>query len=122
MKINEVFTSAYFKAEDLNGGSKDVIIENCTQQEIGEDRTLLPVMDFSNADKSLVVNKTNWNTIAASLGGDDTTEWHGKTITLFKTEVSFSGKMVDCIRISIPDKSEAKPEGDKINLDTEVPF
>ena len=125
MKINEVFPSAYLKASDLKGGQRTVVIDDCKTQEIGQgdDVKQMPVLEFRNGAGALVCNKTNWNTLYASFGGEDTDEWRGRSITLFVAQVNFRGELVDGIRILIPEQNaqkEATPE--TMNLDEEVPF
>lgn len=124
MKINEVFPSAYLKASDLNGGQKNVTIDSCAEQEIGEEKKPMPVLSFRNNEGSLVINKTNWNTLLTGFGGEDTDEWTGRVITLFVAQVSFQGKVVDGIRILIPQQDEQPKPAPTIDLDsdTEVPF
>ena len=48
----------------------------------------------------LVLNKTNAATIA-DLYSEETTNWAGKPITLFTTQVEFRGKQVRCIRVKM---------------------
>jgi hypothetical protein len=125
MNIQNVFPSTYLKASDLQGGQRNVIIDSCEQQEIGEEKKLMPVLCFRDDEGSLVLNKTNWNTLLTSFGGQDTDEWTGRVLTLFVAQVSYQGKVVDGIRIKVPQQDEQKagqPSTDKINLDSEVPF
>ncbi len=123
MNINKVFPSTYLKASDLNGGEKSAVIDSCTEQEIGEEKKPMPVLGFRD-DTQLVLNKTNWNTLLGSFGGEDTDEWNGRAVTLFVAQVSFQGKVVDGIRIKVTQQSEQKPPqaSGTIDLDTEVPF
>ena len=123
MNINKVFPSTYLKASDLNGGEINAVIDSCTEHEIGEEKKPMPVLGFRD-NSLLVLNKTNWNTLLGSFGGEDTDEWNGRNVTLFVAQVSFQGKVVDGIRIKVPQASEQKAlmQAETIDLDTEVPF
>jgi hypothetical protein len=100
--FSEVFPSNYLKASDLNGRRKSLIIHKVLMEEIGEDGTKKPVIEFDNTDKRLVLNKTNGSVIAEAYG-DEMDKWTGKPIELFPSKVQFSGRLVDAIRVSIPD-------------------
>lgn len=123
MKVNEVFPSTYLKASDLADGPKDVIINNCKTEEVGQgdDARTMPILEFRDGQGALVLNKTNWNTLLTSFGGTDTDEWNGRTIQIYSAEVSFGGKMVNGIRIRIPQPS-GQTQPSTMNLDNEVPF
>lgn len=124
MNVNEVFPSAYLKASDLESGPKNVIINNCKTEEVGQgdDARTMPILEFRDGAGALVVNKTNWNTLL-SLFGDttDTDEWNGRTIQIYSAEVNFAGKMVKGIRLKLPQPS-GQTQPASMNLDEEVPF
>lgn len=98
MKSNEAFKGAYLKHSDLGGRKVGVTIEEVTMQKIGDDDK--PVASFRGKDKGLVLNQTNWHTIADVLGSDDSDDWTGKRIVLMPAKTEFQGKRVDCIRVS----------------------
>jgi hypothetical protein len=56
------------------------------------------ILFFAGQKKGLVLNKTNWNTIA-TICGEDSDDWTGQQITLFPTQVDFQGETVDAIRV-----------------------
>jgi hypothetical protein len=58
------------------------------------------VIYFNNAQKGLVLNKTNASRIAAVLG-DDTNNWLGKEVMLDVETVPFRGEAVPAIRVRI---------------------
>ena len=124
MKVEKVFPSTYLKAADLRGEKKNVVIRSCEMHEMVDQedkKRMMPVVIFQDDEGTLVLNKTNWNTLLGGFGGDDTDEWTGRTITIFPTPVTYKGKTVDGIRISVPVQSE-QPQPDRINLDQDVPF
>ena len=57
-----------------------------------------PVLYFEKTDKGLVLNKTNAKTIA-EMYGNNTDEWIGKRIVLFRSECMAFGKEVECVRV-----------------------
>ena len=99
MRISEAFPSKYLSAADLADKTINVVIETVRLEEIG-DQEEKPVMYFKDINKGFVLNKTNATTIAG-IHGDDTTEWIGKSISLFPTQTEFQGRAVECIRVKI---------------------
>ena len=84
------------------------------------------VLHFSNFPKSLVLNKTNFNTLMKVHPAEDTDSWNGKWITIRAAEVEYKGEMVWGTRIALQ-----APDGDAIvaaaqNMPTEdedvIPF
>lgn len=106
MKINEAFPSKYLKSADIDDVMRvrirGVNVENVGTKDKPEEK---PVLQFDNGN-SMVLNKTNANAIAFSLGGE-TDDWIGKTVELFVAPVEFNGKTVNAIRVRVP--KQAKP-------------
>ena len=80
MKSNQVFPSRWLKAADLEPHGETVTILKVTMEEIGEERERKPIMTFDETDKELVVNVTNWNSIAELTGEEDSDDWPGHVI------------------------------------------
>ena len=98
MKANDLFKSKYLKAEDLRGKDISVTIDRVEMASMPNGQPK-PAVFFKDKDKGLVLNKTNFNTIAKVIGIDDTDDWNGHQITIYPTETEFQGEMVDCIRV-----------------------
>lgn len=98
VNINGAFPSKYLKAHDLAKPTA-ATISHVTVEEIGDGEPK-PVVHFKNAEKGLVLNKTNASIICEVLGTSETDDWAGKRITLYATKTEFQGKRVDCIRVS----------------------
>jgi hypothetical protein len=100
-KRHEVFPSKYLQAADLGGKPINVTIEKAPLETLknknGEDQ------------KSLPLNRTNWDKIADITGEDDSENWPGHRIQLYPTTTSFGSDIVDCIRIRAPEQGELKP-------------
>lgn len=66
-------------------------------------------LSFREFDKSMVLNSTNGQTIAAITGSEESEDWIGHQIVLYvDPTISFGGKLVGGIRVRAP-KGQAKP-------------
>ena len=82
---------------------------------------------FKNAKKALPLNATNYDSISAIVGDDDTESWPGHKIELFPDKTRMGGKPVDCVRIRAPaQRSLPKPSPPETppeeGLDDDIPF
>ena len=57
------------------------------------------VCSFSDANKPMILNKTNCKTIQKIYNTPLIEEWIGKKIQLFATKTSLAGEQVECLRI-----------------------
>jgi hypothetical protein len=105
MNINEAFPNRYLKAADLNGRDVIVTIKSTSLEEIGFDKERKLVLAFAGTEKSMVLNKTNANTIAR-IFGEETDDWAGKRITLCARDVEYQGMMMSALRV-LPQKPAA---------------
>lgn len=108
MRVSAMFPSKYLKASDIPDGREahvkvDVVHLELMEQ-TGEEK---PVCYFLDREKCLVLNQTNAKTIGDAFG-DDTEEWHGKSVVLFSTTTNFGGRMVPCIRVRVPRQAPAE--------------
>lgn len=94
--INDVLPSRWLGVEDLHGREKTVTIRRFVMEKIaGQDK---PVLYLNGEAKGWIINRT----VAVSIGklyGDTLENWHGKSITLFSTEVKAYGSMWPVIRV-----------------------
>lgn len=95
MKESDFFPSKYLKAADFDG-DQVLTIEKVTREDFEGD--FKPIVYFKETEKELVLNKTNFKTIA-NLHGQDSDSWAGQKIQLFTTEVDFKGEQVLAIRV-----------------------
>jgi len=132
MKLNEVFSGNYLKADDLQGRTARVTISKVEVKEFDDGNKI--VLHFQGKDKQLVCNRTNCSIIAENLGTQETDEWTGQTVQLMVKRVEFQGKLVPAIRVVLEDKKPAvaapkaapapqpaAPESSPID-DSDVPF
>ena len=96
MNINEAFPSSYLKAADLQGREATVRIDRLEFEKVGDDTK--PVLYFQGKDRGIVLNKTNATNISTAYT-QETSNWIGKSVTLFSAWVDFQGKSVEAIRI-----------------------
>jgi hypothetical protein len=111
MNVNKLFPSKYLKAGDIDDDRK-VTIERLRVEKMENDGTEKPVLYFAGSDKGLVMNKTN-ALVLASAFGDDIDGWAGKKCVLYTVQVDFQGKLVDGIRVRVPNAmrgADAKPK------------
>lgn len=131
-KREEVFPSKYLKAADLNRKPITVTIESAMLETLktleGKEQTKT-VLTFKGAKKTLPLNATNWDAVAAITREDDSDRWPGHAIELFPTTTPMQGKTVDCIRIRPPAQRElrAEPKTDskpvpQDEMDDDIPF
>ncbi len=128
MNISEAFPSNYIKASDLNGKPSLLTIRTCVLEELGQGRNKekKPVLYFKEAQKGLVLNKTNANVIVDAYG-KMTEDWEGKTIEVYPARVEFKGNLVDGIRVRIQQEAQAEKQPDAapmadVEPDDEIPW
>lgn len=100
MNINDAFPSKYLKAadadEDLILTIKAVKVETIGQGAKAEQK---PVIYFIDAEKGMVLNKTNAKMIGKIAKSDDTDDWKGVKVRIIATEVEFQGDLVMALRV-----------------------
>lgn len=102
MKMKDVFPSDYIKVEDVSGKGEEYTIRAVNVREFTDPATQeiesKPVVWFHDTKKGLILNKTNWERIAAE-HGDESDNWSGKVITLHLEKVQSFGKTMDAVRV-----------------------
>lgn len=99
--VLSLFDSQFLHSYDLPKPEVAVEIEAVTAGELtgqGGRKTKRPLVKFSGAERSLVLNKTNAKTLM-TLFGPDTAAWTGKKVVLYKAQTQLGGDTVECIRI-----------------------
>ena len=102
--VELLFPSKYLKAADLRGKAVTVYIERIVPREKlvmqGGKTDTKPIVFFKGKDKAQILNKTNARSIA-KVYGNELTNWLGKPIVIFSTEVEARGEMVEAIRVNV---------------------
>jgi hypothetical protein len=57
------------------------------------------VLYFKGKDKAFPLNKTNCRMVTDNLGSDDTDDWVGRKVSLFRTTTQTPSGMKPCIRV-----------------------
>jgi hypothetical protein len=100
MKFDSAYPSSFLRCLDLEGESRRVEIESIKMEKIGDKQKV--VVGFAGLDKRLVLNKTNGTIIRAALNEAEMENWVGAEIVLNPATTNFQGRMVECIRVSVP--------------------
>jgi hypothetical protein len=100
MNMNDIYTSKYLKASDLNGTAHVVTISRFSIEDLGDPAKpeRKPVLYFAGQDKGLVLNKTNAMSISARFG-PEMDRWVGGQLELFAMMVQKPNGPVDGIRL-----------------------
>lgn len=102
MNVEKAFPSKYLKASDLGTKDQTVTIARVELGTVGQQQEQKPIVYFEGKDKGLCLNKTNSRTIAEIAESWESDAWIGVVIVLFRTQVEFSGKTVEAIRVKTP--------------------
>lgn len=106
MKKHDYFPVKWLKAADIDDREMVMTVQQVVLEEVGIEREERCVLYFRGTTKAMILNSTNYNTIAAVLGSDETDDWVGREITLRTELVSFRGATNPAIRVK-----PAKPVG-----------
>jgi len=100
MNKNDVFPPTYFKAANLPEPITRKIV-SATMEVMknfhGQNERKL-VIGFADEGRRLVMNRTNFDALAA-LHGPDTEQWLGKSVQLYADKIRVSGRSVDTVRV-----------------------
>jgi hypothetical protein len=101
MRIGKYYSGNYLKAIDLPRPAL-VTIAEVKVEEVGETKEMKAVMYFVSKEKGVVLNKTNFETLMAMFGTDETADWHGRQIVLYNDPSVSFGSTRGGIRIKAP--------------------
>lgn len=111
MKVGQVYSGNYLKAEDLQGKTVRVTINHVAVEEFENNNKVERkiVLGFQGKDKMFILNKTNAAIITENLGTDESDSWMGQTIALAVKKVEYAGKLVPAIRVVLNENPPAAP-------------
>src|SRR5262249_10344135 len=107
MNKDDLFPSKYLKHSDLRGRDVSVTIDRVEKVSMPDGKKKGAIF-FRNTEKGLILNATNYTTIAQNVGTEDTDDWSGQKIVLYPSETEFGGRTVDCIRVRRNASQKAK--------------
>lgn len=109
----EKYTSSPFlKGDDLEEGERTVATIKSAEEVAFPSGDTVPVLEFLELDQKLTLNKTRVKKLVEVLG-DDTDEWVGKKISIYRIDVQYQGKTMPGIAVAAPPKKKIggnKPE------------
>ena len=120
MRMSDAFHSKFFKAADLNGGALVRTVGTVAFESMN-DGEQKPVARFSDDDRGLVLNKTNFGALAQLAKSDDTANWRGMRVQLYAATAEFSGRTVPAVRIRSPHGAAPK-QSQREEMDDQIPF
>ena len=99
-KLSEMFPSKYLQAADVEGQAYTLTVERLMLEDVADGEKKW-IIHFREAQKGLVLNRTNANTLEW-LYGSESDAWVGKQIVLFTEMTSYMGKPCLGIRMRGP--------------------
>jgi hypothetical protein len=129
VKRSEAFPKNWMSAADLGGKPDVATIKNVTLEPIkgldGKEKEKV-VVYVARKYKPLILNATNFDSIAAIAGSDETDDWPGTKIEYYPSTVSFNGQIKDCVRIRNPGAvtkgKSKKPDDTPPDFNDKVPY
>lgn len=129
MNISELTESKYLKQQDCDPPLLVTIehVERVNVAQEGKKPDYKWAMHLKELDKPMIVNPTNGQLIAQITGSEESEEWNGQQIVLYKEpNVSYGGKLTGGIRVRAPKKQNGtaskRPPVQEEPEDDEIPF
>ena len=102
MKVSEMFQKRFMKADDIVRDTTltmDDVTEETVAGDDGNEESCF-ILWFTEIDKGLRLNVTNAVKIQSLLDDEDTANWKGHRITLYKSSTPFKGNPnYPCVRV-----------------------
>ena len=129
-KKSEVCIGKYFRAADCpEGWAETKTIEMARVEDVGRDNDKKEklVVYFLRTKPGLVCGPTLWDQLIEASGEEDSNDWKGHVVELYRTMTSFGGKQVPCIRVRKPGappkktaKAKAAPPPAEVDLNDSI--
>ena len=101
----------YIKAAEVKDGDKVAIVGEPYYEDAFDNVPIVADVEYKGEERKFIFNATN-EALMTEHFGDETSNWVGKSIVLYKTKVNFKGEVRDGIRIGI--EKEGKTRDQKI--------
>jgi len=105
MNINDILTSRFVRAYDLQGKEPVVTIARVELVAMGKTRERKLVLFFVGKEKGLRLNPTMLRAIAAIAGSEETDRWTGTVVQLYTTTATFANKIFPVVRVKAPTRA-----------------
>lgn len=111
-------SSPFLKGDDLEEGERSVVTIKTAEEVSFPSGDTVPVLGFLELDQKLTLNKTRVKKLVELLG-EDTDDWVGKKISLYRIDVSYQGKQMPGVAVGAPPR---KPKPEMAKAKPEVQF
>jgi hypothetical protein len=100
MKTSDAFPARFLQTATVKTKPIVATISHVDMMTVGQgaDQKQKPVLHFADDVKPLIVNKTNWLSLADALG-DDTEGWSGHKVRVYVARTQYGGKPTDGLRV-----------------------
>lgn len=98
--------SPFLKGEDLEEGERTIVTIKSAEEVAFPSGDTTPVLEFLELEQKLTLNKTRVRKLVEILG-EDTDEWIGKKISVYRIDVSYQGKQMPGIAVAAPPKKKS---------------
>jgi hypothetical protein len=130
MRKNEAYPSRYFTAKNFPEhwtATAEIEMARLETFENGGSNRERLVVYFRKQKSGLVVGPTVWDQFIEATGEEDSDDWKGHRVELYRDWTNFQGKNVECIRVrkagEPPKKSKkSAPKSDDDDMNDEVRF
>jgi len=122
---SDALPTKYFKASNFaDDWSLKVEIELCRIEkfENGGSSSEKPVVYFRKQRSGLVIGSTVWDQLADATGEEDSSDWPGHIVELFRSTTTYAGKTVPAIRVRKPGATPKKKAKTAAPPPEDVPF
>ena len=117
MRKKDAYPTRYFKAADLpDDWTLTVEIEMARMEDFQNDggkKTEKLVVYFRRQKSGLVTGPTVWDQFIEATGEEDSDNWKGHRVELYRDKTPFGGKMVACVRVRTAEMAPAKTPAKK---------
>jgi hypothetical protein len=125
MRKSEAYPSKYFRAKDYpDDWTLTVEIEMARMEsfENGKSNRERLVVYFRKQKSGLVVGPIIWDQFIEATGEEDSDDWKGHRVELFRDWTNFQGKNVECIRVRKAGEPPPKKSKKSAPKDDKPPF
>lgn len=101
MNFNKMKDRPFLHNSDFDENGTSMCISHVIEETVGNgnDAEQKYVLYFEGQEKGLVLNWTNTQMVARLTGEDDSDDWKGHSVSLYKTTTTFGSEIRDCIRV-----------------------
>jgi hypothetical protein len=96
--FDEMFPGKWLRATDIEK-SLAVRIKNVSIEKVGQEQEPKLVCSFVGTLKPMIVNKTNFATLVTITGCENSDEWSGQRVELYRESILMRGERVAALRI-----------------------